>query len=89
MIKDMYSTKSFDDRAVINFNVKKYKEIFIKNFTTDLSSPQLSSTPITLKAEIIGGKEVLYRYIIEGPHRMDTGYTRDSSYTWEMNMFMD
>lgn len=84
MIKDMYSTKSFDDRAVINFNVKKYKEIFIKNFTTDLSSPQLSSTPITLKAEIIGGKEVLYRYIIEGPHRMDTGYTRDSSYTWEM-----
>ena len=49
LVKDMYSTKNFDTRAVINFKVKKYKELTIKNFTADLNSPQLTETPINIK----------------------------------------
>ena len=82
MVKDMYSTNKYDDRAIINFKVKKYKEIFIKSFTTDLNSPQLCETPIELKAEVVGGRELLYRYVIEGNSTEDSGYTRNSTYTW-------
>lgn len=83
LVKDIYSTKSFDTRAVINFRVKPYKELAIKNFTADLCSPQLTDTPITLKADVIGGKEVLYRYIIDGDYTEDTGYIRNNSYVWK------
>lgn len=83
LAKDMYSTKSFDDRAVINFEVKKYNEIGIKNFTTDISSPQLCETEVTLKAEAIGGKELLYRYIIDGSYSEDSGYVRKNNYLWK------
>lgn len=83
LAKDMYSTNSFDTRAVINFKVKKYKELTIKSFTGDLSSPQLIDTEITLKADIIGGKEVLYRYIIEGENTEDSGYVRNNTYVWK------
>lgn len=85
-VKDMYSTSKYDDRAVINFKVKKYKEIFIKSFTTDLSSPQLCETPIELKVDAVGGRELLYRYIIEGSYPKDSGYTRNSTYTWKSKM---
>ncbi|MCT8976304.1 triple tyrosine motif-containing protein [Clostridium sp. CX1] len=82
LAKDMYSTNSFDTRAVINFKVKKYKELIIKSFTGDLSSPQLVDTPITLKADVIGGKELLYRYIVEGEYTEDSGYIRSNTYIW-------
>ncbi|MBV7274371.1 triple tyrosine motif-containing protein [Clostridiaceae bacterium UIB06] len=82
MVKDMYSTNKYDDRAIINFKVKKYKEIFIKSFTTDLNSPQLCETPIELRAEVIGGRELLYRYVIEGNSIENSGYTRNNTYIW-------
>ena len=86
LAKDMYSTKMFDTRAVINFKIKKYKELLIKNFTSDLNSPQLTETPINLNAEVIGGREVLYRYIINGSYREDSGYIRNNTYVWKSKM---
>ncbi|MBI6873849.1 triple tyrosine motif-containing protein [Clostridium aciditolerans] len=83
LAKDMYSTSEYDDRAIIHFKVKKYNEIFIKSFAADLNSPQLCETSIVLKAEIVGGREVLYRYIIEGKCPEDSGYTRNKTYIWK------
>lgn len=83
LVKDMYSIREYDDRAIINFKVKKYNEIFIKSFSADLNSPQLCETSIVLKAEIVGGREPLYRYIIEGKFPEDSGYTRNSTYIWK------
>jgi Y_Y_Y domain. len=86
LAKDMYSTKVFDTRVVINFRVKKYNELLIRNFTSDLSSPQLIQTPINLSAEVIGGREVVYRYIINGSYREDSGYIRNDTYVWKSKM---
>ncbi|AWI07022.1 triple tyrosine motif-containing protein [Clostridium drakei] len=83
LVKDMYSSENFDDRAIINFFVKKYKDICIKSFTTDLNPPQLCETVINLKADVIGGKELLYKYIIEGSCNEDSGYIRTNSYDWK------
>ena len=83
MVKDMYSQNKFDDRAMLNFEVKKYSKIYIKNFITDINYPQLCGTKVTLKAETIGGRELLYRYIIYGKSSEDSGYTHSNSYVWE------
>lgn len=83
MVKDMYSPNKFDDRAMLNFEVKKYSKIYIKNFMTDINYPQLCGTKVTLKAETIGGREVLYRYIICGKKSEDSGYIHSNSYIWE------
>jgi hypothetical protein len=40
MVKDMYSPEEYDERAIITYNVKKYRPVKIKSFTTDVSSPQ-------------------------------------------------
>lgn len=86
LAKDMYSTSIFDTRVVINFRVKKYNELIIRNFTSNLNSPQLTGTEINLIAEVIGGKEVLYRYIITGSGREDSGYIRNNFYVWKSKM---
>ncbi|OAA93511.1 triple tyrosine motif-containing protein [Clostridium coskatii] len=83
MVKDMYSQNKFDDRAMLNFEVKKYSKIYIKNFITDINYPQLCGTKVTLKSETIGGRDVLYRYIIYGKSSEDSGYTHSNSYVWE------
>lgn len=86
LAKDMYSTNVFDTRVVINFKVKKYNELIIRNFTSDLNSPQLIGTAINLNAEVVGGKEVVYRYIIDGSYREDSGYIRNNYYLWKNKM---
>ncbi|CAB1262342.1 triple tyrosine motif-containing protein [Clostridium sp. MT-14] len=83
LAKDIYSMNKFDDRAVLNFRVKKYNKIYIKNFIADMNYPQLCGVKITLKAEVIGGRELLYRYVIEGNYSEDSGYTTCDSYVWE------
>ncbi|MHC6178611.1 triple tyrosine motif-containing protein [Clostridium sp. JNZ X4-2] len=83
LAKDIYSMNKFDDRAVLNFKVKKYDKIYIKNFTTDINYPQLCGTKVTLKAETIGGRELLYRYVIEGNCSEDSGYITCNNYVWE------
>lgn len=85
-VRDMYSQKEYDDRAIISFNVKRYKEIEIKNFTTDKISPQICETEIFLKAVVYGGKHLLYRYIIDGNHGEDSGYIKSDSYQWITKM---
>jgi hypothetical protein len=83
LVKDMYSPKEYDDRALINYTVKLYNPIEIHSFTSDLSSPQVADTSIQLKALIKGGKKLLYRYIIEGANSVDSGYIKQNTYIWK------
>ena len=82
MAKDMYSLNEFDDRALIHYSVKAYEEINIESFTSDLSSPQLCDTPINLKCIVSGGKELLYKFIINGDFPEDSAYIRRNNYIW-------
>ena len=82
-IRDIFSNKNYDDRAAMIYSVKAYNEIKIRNFSSELSSPQLQGHNITFKSNVIGGKELLYRYIVEGPVAEDTGYIRNDKFTWE------
>jgi len=83
MAKDMYSTEDFDDRAIIVYDIKLYKPIVIKSFTTDFTSPQTTGSKILLKAMVEGGRNLLYRYMIEGKHGEDSGFIRNNSFLWE------
>ncbi len=46
----------------------------------------MAGTNITFKSSVIGGKEILYRYIVEGPVAEDTGYIRSRSFNWEAKL---
>ncbi|MCQ2969002.1 MAG: triple tyrosine motif-containing protein [Clostridium sp.] len=81
-VRDMLSNKEYDDRAMILYNVKPYETVKIKKFDTDMSSPQRANIQINLNTRVVGGRELLYRYIIEGPIADDSGYIRSSSYLW-------
>ncbi|WP_291634884.1 triple tyrosine motif-containing protein [Clostridium sp.] len=80
--KDMYSLNEFDDRALIHYTVNPYEEINIHSFTSDLSSPQLCDTPVLLKCIASGGKELLYKFKIDGNYAEDSGYIRNNNYIW-------
>ncbi|WP_426349721.1 triple tyrosine motif-containing protein [Alloiococcus sp. CFN-8] len=86
LAKDMYSPEEYDDRGILVYNIKAYNPIKIKKFTTDLLSPQGLGTNILLKAITEGGKELLYRYKIEGPHGEDSGFIRNNSFLWMPQM---
>ncbi len=83
MVKDMYSPSAYDERAVIIYNVKKYRTVKIKSFITDVSSPQSVENEVTLKPVVNGGRNLLYRYIIEGAENKDTGYLKSDSFIWK------
>lgn len=83
LAKDMYSQKDYDHRALINYKIKPYKDISIQSFTTDLTSPQLNETKVTLRAVVLGGRELLYRFRIDGNYGEDSGYIRNNTYVWE------
>ncbi|MBL4937184.1 triple tyrosine motif-containing protein [Clostridium sp. YIM B02515] len=83
LTKDMYSPKEYDDRAIINYNVKPYMDIVIQSFSSDLSSPQVCESIVTLKAVVSGGKELLYRFKIDGNNSEDSGYIRNNTYAWK------
>ena len=82
LVKDILSNKEYDDRALIIYKVKAYNKVKINNFTPNVTSPQIVDNPICLKADVSGGRELLYRYIIDGPMAVDTGYIRRSEYEW-------
>lgn len=82
LAKDIYSNKEYDDRAVMVYNVKAYNPIKIKSFTSDLASPQVVEADIVLKAFVDGGKNLLYRFKIDGIYGEDSGYTKNSTYLW-------
>ncbi|WP_322874916.1 triple tyrosine motif-containing protein [Clostridium perfringens] len=82
LIRDMYSNKEFDDRAVMVYDIKPYEPLQLRSFTTDLSSPQEKGEVIEIKAVIDGGSDILYRFKIDGEISEDTGYTRNSTLKW-------
>ncbi|MBC8063070.1 MAG: triple tyrosine motif-containing protein [Clostridiaceae bacterium] len=82
LAKDMYSNNEYDDRAIISYKIKLYNPIIIQSFTTDLSSPQSSDTTIVLKSVVKGGKNLLYRFILDGNYGEDSGYSRNTTFTW-------
>ena len=81
-VRDMLSNKEYDDRAVLLYKVKPYESIKIKRFEADMSSPQKANVQINLNTRVVGGRELLYRYIIEGPIADDSGYIRSNNYLW-------
>ena len=85
-VRDIFSNKAYDDRAAMIYSIKPYEEIKIRSFTSELSSPQLCGSTISFKASVIGGKELLYRYIVEGPVAEDSGYIRSRSFNWETKL---
>lgn len=83
MVKDMYSGRQYDDRALISYEVLPYKKVILKDFTTDLSSPQIIGSEVCLKAFAEGGNNLLYRFIIEGEYSEDSGYIKTNSFIWK------
>ncbi|AOR22543.1 triple tyrosine motif-containing protein [Clostridium taeniosporum] len=82
-VKDIFSNKEYDDRAVLLYNIKPYKDIVIKGFAAELSSPQIIDTDIKFNTEAEGGINLLYRYKVNGSYEEDTGFIRNSEYVWK------
>lgn len=86
MVKDMYSQEVFDDKKVISYVVKAYKDIVINSFTANVNSPQAAGTSITLNAEVHGGNELVYRFLVEGKENQDSGFGRNKDFIWTCNI---
>ncbi|WP_090088947.1 triple tyrosine motif-containing protein [Clostridium uliginosum] len=84
-VKDIFSDKEYDDRAVILYKVKSYKDIKIKGFSADLNSPQVVGTDIKFKIVAEGGSNLVYRYKVKGSHEEDSGFIRNDEYLWNTN----
>ena len=82
LTKDILSNSEYDDRAILVYKVKPYKEINIKSFSADLNSPQVNGSKIKFKVEAQGGKKLLYRYKVKGEIEEDTGFINESKYIW-------
>lgn len=83
MIKDMYSLEEYDDRAILNYEVKPYNDVKILSFNSDMASPQLLNREISFQTIAVGGKDLRYRFLIEGIHEEDSGFTRMNTFVWE------
>ena len=83
LVRDVFSNKEYDDRALIVYDVIPYEKIKIRSFKTDIESPQVAGARINLNAIVDGGRELLYRYIIDGPICEDSGFIRSNKYLWE------
>lgn len=82
LAKDMYSLHQYDDRALIYYNVIPYEKVKIASFSSDVSSPQVVEENVIFKAIVSGGRELRYRYLIEGPKNEDSGYINPNEYLW-------
>lgn len=82
LAKDMYSSREYDYRALINYKVKSYKDIVIKSFNSDVSSPQMAGSTVILKAIVTGGSNLRYRFIIDGNYGEDSSYIKSNCYVW-------
>lgn len=85
LIKDMYSQNVFDDKKSISYIVKSYRDIKILSFSTNVNSPQSNGTPIVLAADVKGGNELVYRFLVDGNENQDSGYSRNNSFKWTCN----
>jgi hypothetical protein len=83
LVRDILSSNEYDDRALMLYEVKPYNKVKIKKFTSHVNSPQVNGSSVFLKADVKGGNELVYRYIVNGPIAEDTGYIRRNEYLWE------
>ena len=88
-IRDMYSAKDYDDRAIMNYRIKPYKDLELKSLTTDISSPETIGEDVIIKAIVSGGKDLRYRFLITGPHREDSGFRRGNAFSWNTKVVGD
>lgn len=82
LVKRILSNKEYDDRALLVYNVKPYRNIKINSFVADLNSPQASETQIGFTSEVKGGNNLLYRYKVNGPIKQDTGFVKENGFKW-------
>lgn len=85
LVRSILSNKEYDDRAVLLYNVKPYKDIEIKDFVADFNSPQATETEVTFDSNVVGGNDLLYRYKVKGPIEEDTGFIINKKFTWTPN----
>lgn len=83
LVRDILSSSEYDDRAILNYNVEPYEKVTIDKLYTDIKSPQLRGNIINVEAFANGGRELIYKFIVEGPISEDTGYTRSAKFGWE------
>lgn len=94
LVRDILSNKEYDDRALLIYKIKPYNKVKINNFISNVKTPQVTGIPIVLNADVEGGNELLYKYVIEGPIAEDTGYIMRDKYEWipnkegEYNIFL-
>ena len=83
LVKSIFSNKEYDDRAILVYTVKPYKDIKINSFVADLNSPQASETNIKFTSKVEGGNNLLYKYKVKGPIEEDTGFMNKNEFTWK------
>jgi|GEM_PF-208783 len=82
LVKSILSNKEYDDRAVLVYNVKPYKDIKINSFVANLNSPQASETDIRFTSKVQGGSTLQYRYKVKGTIEEDTGFCDKDEFVW-------
>ena len=84
-VKDMYSGNEYDDRALINYEVKNYKTVRMESFIADVISPKSVESDINFRVICEGGKSLRYNYKIsrEDGYEYETGFIKDDTYCWK------
>lgn len=83
LVKEIFSNKEYDDRALIFFDIKPYDKILINNFSSEFSSPQKVGSHIKFFCDVEGGTNLLYRYKVNGIISEDTGYLNKDQFIWK------
>lgn len=83
LVKSILSNKEYDDRAILMYDVKPYKEVKINSFVASLNSPQTTETELKFTSEVEGGNSLLYRYKVNGPIEVDTGFINEEEFSWK------
>lgn len=82
LVKSILSNKEYDDRAILVYNVKPYEDVKINSFVANLNSPQVTESDIKFTSEVQGGKDLLYKYKVNGPIEENTGFINSNEFTW-------
>jgi hypothetical protein len=83
LVKSIFSNKEYDDRAILMYNVKPYKDVKINSFVASLNSPQTTETELKFTSEVQGGNNLLYKYKVNGPIEADTGFVNEEEFVWK------
>lgn len=82
LVKSIFSNKEYDDRAILVYSVKPYKDIKINSFVANFNSPQVTESYIKFMSEVQGGNDLLYKYKVNGPIEENTGFINSNEFTW-------